>query len=157
MLLDQSANITIKECLLYGSGAIGITIRNCVSVQITDTTVTDCSLRAVDLWSSNDVTFTRCKFNDNRAYGCVIYGHHSAAEFSDCEITGNKSLEWCAVEIDDDILFERCVFRDNAHVEGLASVFKGYGIRLRDCAIEKAGFSGYFDDGVIDLGGNKFT
>jgi hypothetical protein len=154
---DQTANITVRDCLFYGSGSIGITLSSCISAQIMDTTVTDCSLRAIDLWGSNDITFSKCKFIDNRAYGCVIYGNYTSAEFLDCEITGNRSLEWSVVELDDDVKFERCVFKNNALIEVSKPVFQGRGIRLRGCEVEKAGFSGYWENGVIDLGGNKLT
>ena len=36
-------------------------------------------------------------------------------------------------------------------------VFEGQAIRLRDCEVEKAGFYAYWDAGVTDLGGNKFS
>ena len=161
VFLDNSANIVIKDSLFYGCGAIGITFDNCVSAQIIDTTVTDCSLRAVDLRNSNEINFTGCSFIDNRAYGCVIFGYDSSAEFLDCMISGNKSLEWSTVEFmdDNDVLFERCVFQDNAllenALEGETPVFLGQGIRLRGCRIEKSNFSEYWSDGVTDLGGNK--
>jgi len=159
VLIMDSANIKIEDCLFYGSGSYGLWLRLCVSAQIVNTTVTDCSLRAVDLFYSNDVTFTGCKFIDNRAYGSVIWGNNTTARFIDCEISGNKELLWNAVEINDDVLFERCVFKNNAISQGAAAVFAGYGIRLRDCEIEKAGFSGYWssDAGVINLGGNKLN
>jgi len=155
VLFDESANINVEDCLLYGSGAVGISLRSCVSAQIDNTTVTDCSLRAVDIWLSNDITFNDCKFIKNRAYGSVIWGSYSSVAFFDCEISGNRSLLWSAVEFNDDVLFERCKFKDNALLEGAEPVFKGQGIRLRDCEIEKAGFSGYWESGVIDSGGNK--
>ena len=155
VLLDQSANIDIVDCVFYGSGAVGLSLRNSVSARIANVTVTDCSLRAIDIWSSNSITFTDCKFINNRAYGSVIWGYYSSIEFIDCVISGNKNLQWSAVEIDDDVLFERCLFRDNALIEGSAPLFMGQGIRMRDCEIEKAGFSGYWDSGVVDLGGNK--
>ena len=93
---------------------------------------------------------------DNRAYGCVIYGYDSQASFIDCEISGNKSLLWSLVELDE-VLFESCVFRDNALIEGSEPVFKGAGIRLRDCVVEKNNFSDYWDGDIIDLSGNQFS
>ena len=156
---ENSRNISIDDCLFYGSGSIGISLKTCNKTQITDTTVTDCSLRAVGISRSQGIVFTGCKFVDNRAYGCVVLGYSSSAEFFDCEISGNKNLAWDLIEFNDDVLFERCVFRDNALAEGRESaefVFNGKKIRLRDCEIEKGNFSGYWDSGVVDLGGNDF-
>jgi len=158
IVFNQSANIVIEDCLFYGSGSIGITLRNCVSAWISNTTVTDCSLYAVDIWGSKDITYSNCKFIDNRAYSCAIWGYNSSASFFDCAISGNKNLEWGVVECDDDVLFEHCVFKDNGLPTSPEPVFKGKGIRLRNCEIEKAGFSDYWEDSaVIDLGGNKLS
>jgi parallel beta-helix repeat protein len=151
---DNSANITIDNCLFYGCGAVGIRLWDCINAKISDTTVTDCSLRAVDLSRSEYMVFTGCSFIDNRAYGCVIMGNDSYAEFVDCDISGNRSLEWSCVEFTGQVLFDRCVFRNNALVAGSDTVFAGSEITLRDCEIEKNNFSAYWNYGVIDLGGN---
>ena len=151
---DNSSDITIDNCLFYGCGSIGIRLWDCVYAQISDTTVTDCSLRAVDIAQSEHIVFTGCSFIDNRAYGCIIYGSNSIAEFTDCEISGNKSLEWSCVEFTGKVLFERCVFLDNALIDGSNPMFAGSEITLRDCEIENSNFSAYWNYGVIDLGGN---
>ena len=168
--IGQSTDFTINDCLFYGCGVIGITLYNCDSVQVVDTIVTDCSLRAVDLFDSNDITFTGCRFIDNRAYGGIIYGGDSTAVFSNCEISGNRLLTWDLVSFTagyvGGVLFEQCTFRDNALTEETAQlseewiplVFKGNGISLRDCEIEKSNFLDYWrDTGVIDLGENELT
>ena len=157
---EDSDNITIEDCLFYGCGAIGIRLWNCSSAQISDTTVTDCSLRAVDIWCgiNDNIVFTGCRFVDNRAYGCVIFGTGYSIAFIDCVISGNKSLEWSCVEFSGEVLFERCIFSDNANIEGTQLVFAGNEISLRDCEIEMSNFSGYWSEhenyGVVDLGGN---
>ena len=158
LLLDQTVDVLVEDCFFYGCGSIGIRLMDCASALISATTVTDCSLRAVDLWRINDIVFSNCKFINNRAYGCVIYGYgyESPTVFIDCEISGNKSLLWAVVELEGEALFERCIFRDNALIKGSEPVFKGDGISLRDCEIEKNNFSGYWDDDVTDLGGNTF-
>ena len=148
-------NVVVDDCYFYGSGSIGIDLYSCTNALIQSTTVTDCSLRAVDIYDSRSISFTDCKFIDNRAYGSVIYGSGSSVEFLDCEISGNKSLEWSAVSIDDDVLFSHCVFKDNAIVDGSEPVFSGFGIRLHNCEIEKEGFSGYWEGQITSLGGNK--
>jgi len=154
---ENSANITIDNCLFYGCGSIGIRLWNCICAQVSDTTVTDCSLRAVDILRSEHIVFSGCSFVDNRAYGCVILGNDSFAEFIGCEISGNKSLEWSCVEFTGEVLFERCVFLNNALIGGSEPVFAGNEITLHDCEIEKNNFSEYWNYGVIDLGGNLLT
>jgi len=156
---EDSYHIYIDDCLFYGCGAIGITLTDCVVAQISDTTVTDCSLRAIDIFESYDATFSNCKFNDNRAYGCVINGSTSSVEFTDCEIKGNKNLLWSVVEFfgESYVLFENCVFQDNALTDASEEeelVFNGQWFHLRDCEIELSNFSGYWDGGVVDHGGN---
>ena len=157
----DSYNILVENCLLYGSGTIGIGLRGCASALITNTTVTDCSRLAVEVSRSYGITFDKCKFIDNRAYDGVIAGSESSAEFFDCMVTGNKSIEFGGVVAFSNALFERCVFRDNAQIKesvgGPGPVLSGANLRLRDCSIEKGNFSDYWYDGVIDLGGNKLT
>lgn len=155
LVFRNSYNTSVNNSYLYGCGSIGLEMETCVGAQIQNTTITDCSLRAVDLTRSENIAFTKCKFIDNRAYGCVIFGIASSAEFVECEITGNKKLEWDLVEFDSDALFERCVFRDNALVEGNKVIFSGPRIRLRGCEIEKNNFNEYWGSGVVDLGDNK--
>ena len=153
---ENSAGITIDSCLFYGCGSIGIRLWNCAYEQISDTTVTDCSLRAIDILRSEYIVFTECRFIDNRAYGCVIFGNDSFAEFIGCEISGNKSLEWSCVEFTGEALFESCVFLNNALIGGSEPVFAGSEITLLDCEIEINNFSEYWNYGVVDLG-NSFN
>ncbi|MCL2124656.1 MAG: right-handed parallel beta-helix repeat-containing protein [Oscillospiraceae bacterium] len=154
---NSSMNITIEDCFFYGCGSIGITLLDCIAADITNTTVTDCSLRAIDLGRSTDIAFSKCSFVDNRAYGCAIFALYSSAEFYDCVVTGNKSLLWSLVEFDGYALFERCVFKDNALIEGEVPVFAGREISLLDCEVDSTGFGGFWDSGVADLGGNTLT
>ena len=152
-------NIVIEDCLLYGSGTIGIELYHCLTAEIINTTVTDCSRRAVDVDHSFGVTFDNCKFIDNRAYQGVIYTEDSSVDFYDCVITGNKSLE-DPVVMSDNSSFVRCIFRDNAHIQEGASwpVFGGEWVQLRDCEIEKGNYSRYWEAGYVnDLGGNKLS
>ena len=156
----DSYNISVENCLFYGSGTIGIVIENCISAQISNTTMTDCSRCAVEIIYSDDIVFDSCRFIDNRAYDGVIIGHESSAEFIDCVITGNKSLEYGGVVAFSNALFERCLFRDNAHLnvyDSSGAVLNGQNLRLRNCEIEKGNFDKYWDSGVVDLGGNKLT
>jgi hypothetical protein len=71
-------------------------------------------------------------------------------------------------ELSGDVLFERCVFRDNALVEAeTVCEFQGRQISFRDCEIEKGNFAAYWNNGlneyhyydtkVVDLGGNNYT
>jgi len=150
-------NIIIEDCFLFGSGTIGIELYNCRVAEVINTTVTDCSRRAVHVDYSFDVTFDECKFIDNRAYQGVIFSENSSVEFYDCVITGNKSLE-DPVVISDNSLFVSCVFRDNAHIQEGSSwpVISGQWVQLRDCEIEKGNYSRYWEAGYVnDLGGNK--
>ena len=132
--------------------------------------MTDCSLRAVDLNNSHDITFTGCRFVDNRAYGSIIYGSSTTAVFSSCEISGNRFLDWSLVKFHfsyvNGVLFEQCIFRDNALTEESVReqsegwnkwLFEGQGVSLHDCVIEKSNFSDYWGSDVVDLGGNTLT
>lgn len=152
----SSANILVDDCYLYGCGSIGIHVRDCVAVDVKNTTVTDCSLYGVYLQNCAGITFADCKLIDNRAYGNVIAGYNIAATFTGCEISGNRHLEWGVVDIDgEDILFDGCVFRNNALAAGhYAPVIAGRGIKLQNCVIEKAGFNLGYGKDIIDLGGN---
>lgn len=158
LLFDNCNFISVEDCFLYGSGTIGIEFYGCIGADIINTTVTDCSRRAVDLAYSYDIVFDNCKFIDNRAYQGVLYGMESTAEFYDCVITGNKSLIDSVASFDY-VVFERCVFRDNAQIDGIARpVFDGEWVQLYKCEIEKGNFDRYWETGtVVDHGENKLT
>lgn len=166
---DRCSYIAIDNCLFYGCGSIGITLRDCDAAHIEDTTVTDCSLRAVDISRSSGIKFINCKFIDNRAYSNVVHIYNtSSVEFTDCEISGNKSLEWELVSFDSmgsedgHVLFENCIFEDNAlntsleWVDGSEIMFRGPGISLTNCEVELGNFGAYGIGEDYDLGGNNF-
>jgi hypothetical protein len=168
---ESCTDITIESCYFYGSGTVGIIMQDCASASIWVTTITDCSLRAVELQRSADIRFSDCKIIDNRAYANVIgLGYNNTdVSFTACEISGNRALQWNVVESNygSDVLFDGCVFRGNAPAEGYAvqvgddgetvymPIFDGDGIMLKNCTIETTGFLGYHSRSAIDLGGNN--
>ena len=156
--LDRSCNIVIEDCYLYGCGSVGITMYNCAAVDVRDTIITDCSLYGVYMWNCSGIEFTDCKLIDNRAYANVISGFNVSAVFTGCEISGNRNLLWGAVDVGDDVLFDSCVFTDNAIDEDsgyYAHVISGAGISMKNCVIEEEGFNLGHWSGVTDLGGNE--
>ena len=153
----DSTNIEIENCWFYGSGSVGINLINCYNVMISDTTITDCSLRAVYIHSSHYVIFRNCDFINNRAYSNVIMGFNSSAEFINCNITGNNNLLWGLIYFEGTALFDGCIIKDNRLASGREPVFSGFDISIRNCEIEKKGFSEYWSGNIIDLGGNVLT
>jgi hypothetical protein len=171
VLFEGCTDITVENCYFYGCGSVGIIMLDCVSASIKDTTITDCSLRGVELLRSTDISFTGCKYIDNRAYADVILVDGGSVVFTGCEISGNRNLQWAVVSpgFYADVLFDGCVFKGNAPAEGYAAqvgddgetvympIFDGENVKLKNCTIETAGFLGRHDRGTIDLGGNDWV
>jgi hypothetical protein len=153
--LNDTSDISIEDCLLYGCGIGGLNIQNCSNAQIKNTVITDCSRYCVYLYDCTDINFYSCDLINNRAYEHVIFAEDSQAFFADCKIIGNKWLWDSVVYADDNVSFENCLFADNRRV--LVSqnlpVINGSGITMRNCSLEKTNFSDYWQ-GVTDLGAN---
>jgi hypothetical protein len=170
VLFSMTSNITVSGCNFYGCGAVGLYMGACQSADIRDTVVNDCTLHGVVIRDGVDIAFTDCKFIDNSAYMSIIDIREAAeaVSFTNCEISGNKGIKSEGIVNADggDVLFDNCVFKDNALDSEAGDgypLMAGGVIRLKDCAIEKGNFTGYFGDGyrvaqkIEDLGGNKFT
>jgi hypothetical protein len=154
-------NISVTDCYFYGSGALGIETHDCDAAEIRDTTITDCSLRAVDINDSTRIHFNDCKFVHNRAYADVIFARSSDIVFTNCEISGNKQLLSSVVDsYVSSVLLDGCDIVDNVRMgePGLsAMVFyeeSGKTVSLKNCIIEKSNFDDYWGENVTDLGGN---
>jgi hypothetical protein len=165
----STINITISGCNFFGCGSFGLAIDSGRSADIRDVVVNDCSLYGISIGNSTDIAFTDCKVIDNGAYNGIISIYDATVSFIGCEISGNKSLKaGNLVEVNGDVLFDNCVFKDNAlssETWGSYPLMAGGVIRIKDCEIEKGNFDGYWghstwmihDQAVEDLGGNKFT
>jgi hypothetical protein len=151
----DSQNISVENCVLYGSGAIGISMRNCGAAVVDNVTITDCSFTGTYFWDCFDIKFTDCRLVDNRVYGAVIAASDTDATFTGCEISGNKNLDSnSAVDAfrESSLLFDGCTFKNNANGGG-APVISGGNVSVKNCVIEKNNFDAYWD-AAKDLGGN---
>jgi|GEM_PF-5187870 len=117
-------NVAVDSCYLYGCGSVGVNIRLSSDVRISDTTITDCSLYAVNVYNSSSVVFNNCEIVENRGYISTIAVHATNDHFVDvtfnnCEISRNYIRDslvytmelWETSKIS--MVFNDCLISDN--------------------------------------------
>jgi Right handed beta helix region len=88
------SGIKIKSCDLYGSGTYGFEFNGCSDIDVDRTTVRDCSYGILQISNSSSVTFTDCKFANNREFDlCTFIGKVEQIMFRKCSFERNFSYD----------------------------------------------------------------
>ena len=97
---QNSNNITVVNCYLDGCGSVGIFAWYVNNLNVRDTVITNCSLRAIDFHVANNVRFTNVRMIQNKAFANIAYIMSSSnIVFDRCEISGNPNVEWGLFEL----------------------------------------------------------
>ena len=97
LYFDNSEDISIDRCGLYGCGTIGVWASECARLTVTDSDIYECSYNAVNLSSCRDVTVT----------GCDVYGHGTRSEEM------GSAISVFAADFSDNVRFLRNSIHDN--------------------------------------------
>ncbi|MCY6484824.1 right-handed parallel beta-helix repeat-containing protein [Clostridium aestuarii] len=114
---QNSSNIYLSGCTLYGCGSVGLHLFQVKEFDLIDSTVTDCSLRAIDINESQSIRFKRSKFTKHRAYSNIFFIMDSNfITFDDCTISDNNNWQWNFMETRNTpvILIDNCTIKNNS-------------------------------------------
>jgi len=133
--LENCHGVEIKNCDLWGCGIDGLTITGCSDVDVSYTTIRDCSYSIMSIYDSQDISFQYCLMHDNREYDLLNFTNSKRVSFEDCVIWNNTSGGYYSGgnllrSSGSDILFDRCAIFNNS-VEYLTN--EEAVVRFEDC------------------------
>lgn len=114
---ENSNNIYISDSELYGCGSIGLDLNQVKELDLANSTITDCSLRAVNITNSQFIRFKGSKFTKHRAYSNILFIMDSnIITFDNCTMSDNNNWKWDFIEAWDSpiILFDNCTITNNS-------------------------------------------
>lgn len=88
---EDSSDIQINNCDLYGCGTEGLTLNNTKNLQFANSTIRDCSYGVMTINSSSNISFSNSTFKDNKEYYSFCVSG-SDLTFDKCTISNNKIL-----------------------------------------------------------------
>ncbi|EKQ51502.1 MULTISPECIES: right-handed parallel beta-helix repeat-containing protein [unclassified Clostridium] len=112
-----SNDISIINSELYGCGSIGINLYSVKNLEVSNSTIDHCSLRAVQISNSEAIKFTESKLVNHEAFSNIIMVNSSKnIVFEKCEMTNNNNFGWSYIEALDksNILLDKCVIKNNS-------------------------------------------
>lgn len=117
-------DVTVKNCNLYGCGAIGLNVNNSSDILMEETNIYDCSFSGLYFYVSDNITVNKCNIHDNSFFGPLCYLNSSTTVFNDCIIENNSSdKDWAFIETYDILdnfdsnsqaTWNNCKFIDNS-------------------------------------------
>jgi hypothetical protein len=113
----DSSDIFINDSDLYGSGSMGLDLRNVKELSFNNSIIRECSLRAMQIYNSESIRFTESRIIDHKAYSNIILLSSSKdVLFKDCELANNNSFQWSFVESGGclNVEFDSCNFSNNS-------------------------------------------
>ena len=117
--ISYSWNVRIEDCHLYGCGTYGLDIYSSESITVTGTEIYECSNGIFQLYNVEDVVFDDCRFYRNSGWNLFTMFECRDTVIRNTEVYEND-LTWpdgyepILADETCDVLFQNCVFRDNA-------------------------------------------
>lgn len=115
---QDSEDIKIDNCELYGCGSIGLVLSYVNRLDMTNSNINHCSLRAVQIYESYDVKIRKSKISNHEAYSDIIFISNSKdVLIEECEMSDNNNLEWCFFDVigKSDVVVNKCKILNNSH------------------------------------------
>lgn len=114
---NNSTDISIANSELYGCGSIGLDLKNVKRLEASNCKIDHCSLRAIQIYDSEDIKFTENKIVNHEAYSNIIMLNRAKnITFEKCEIADNNKFSWSFIEASDNsnVLLDKCTIKNNS-------------------------------------------
>ncbi|MCL2260099.1 MAG: right-handed parallel beta-helix repeat-containing protein [Fibromonadales bacterium] len=113
---SNSSNIKINKTNMYGSGTVGLSIKYVNDMEVTNSTIYECTQSIMEIMNSSNISFKNCLFRDNM--GGVYAQSTSYALLDSCEFKNNKVCDDCnffngGYEKSDNIIISNTSFLSN--------------------------------------------
>ncbi len=116
--LDNTSDVTIENCKLYGCGTYGIVCDKASNVTALNTEIYDCTYGLVDFSNSKNINLKSCILRDSEQFSMFSIYNCENVKISDSKISGNKSDEmfsFISSQESSNVIFENCNFTNNSY------------------------------------------
>lgn len=118
---QDSEDIKINNCELYGCGSIGLSLYGVQRLDMANSNINHCSLRAVQIYDSKDINLRKSKISNHEAYSNIILVDSSIdILFEECEMTDNNKFEWNFMDVTNksNVVINKCRIANNSYTSG---------------------------------------
>ena len=93
LVFNQSTGIEIKQCELYGCGAVGIILENASDVSVSDSIIRNCTYGLLQINNTTKVRFDNTKFYETQSYsnGHIAITDSREITFTSCQFYANTA------------------------------------------------------------------
>ncbi len=117
----DSTDIKINNCELYGCGSIGLDLLRVKRLDMTNSNINHCSLRAVQIYDSEDINLMKSKISNHEAYSNIIFVSNSKdVLIEECEMSDNNHFRWNFMDVNgkSEVVVNKCKISNNSHASG---------------------------------------
>lgn len=116
--IEDSADITVDDCRLYGCGTYGITTVGSKNVNVKNTDIYECTYGLVEILNSQDVFFDNCTFRDSEEFNMFSIAESTNVGVYNSVIKNNESGEYSSLigaYDSEKVHFKNCEFENNTY------------------------------------------
>lgn len=88
---ERSKNVKVARSELYGSGTIGVSLKQVAGFLMDRSTIRDCTYGILEISRSKNVRFQRSEFRNNREYDLIEIKRTRNVRFDQCTMTYNRT------------------------------------------------------------------
>ena len=118
---EDSKNISVDNCKLYGCGTYGIVTNSVTDLQVSGCEIYECTYGVISMMNSFYSEFNDCVMRDCAGFAMFDFYSCGNIKISNCDIKNNVSDEeyfsFIAGSEVDKIMFADCVFENNSYRE----------------------------------------
>lgn len=117
---ESCSNISLEKCVLFGCGTYGIELVDCTDIEISNTTIRNCTYGIAIFNGVSNMTIRECLFTDNQGFDMVqLLGNIDACMFRSCQFTKNDAhgsmIKFPDTGESSDIYLNDCTFENNKY------------------------------------------
>lgn len=141
ILVENSNDVNVDKCGLYGCGTIGVKGLSCEKLNVTNCDIYECSIGAIDAKYCEDVLVSDCDIHDiglkgqYDAFAIFTADYGTGITVYNCKIHDNKTEGLLFTDDEENALFLSNEVTNNTFVFG-AFCFETYGATVDGCCFE---------------------
>lgn len=90
-VFDNASNIKLNDCVLFGCGMEGLTLRKTENFVFRNSVIKECTYGIMTLYGCKNIVFTGSSFLNNEQFTMINIISCARVVFDECELNGNKS------------------------------------------------------------------
>ena len=133
IFLNNTSDVTIDNCKLYGCGTYGISGNKVSNISAINTEIYECTYGIVEFYYSKNINLKSCILRDSEQFSMFSIYNCENVKISDSKISGNKSDEmfsFISSTESSNVIFENCNFSNNNYKN-----FKSGNVEFVNCNV----------------------